>query len=37
VTADRLPPADTLALVDPATYEQGPPFGLLRRLRAEVA
>jgi cytochrome P450 len=36
VTADRLPPADTLALVDPATYEQGPPFGLLRRLRAEA-
>jgi cytochrome P450 len=24
---------DTLALVDPATYEAGPPFGLLRRLR----
>ncbi|MGY1710782.1 cytochrome P450 [Geodermatophilus sp. SYSU D00758] len=28
-------PADTTALVDPATYESGPPLDLLRRLRAE--
>ncbi|SFP59603.1 Cytochrome P450 [Geodermatophilus dictyosporus] len=27
-------PADTLALVDPAAYEDGPPLELLRRLRA---
>jgi len=27
-------PADALAVVDPATYEQGPPFAALRRLRA---
>jgi cytochrome P450 len=27
---------DTVALVDPATYEDGPPFELLRRLRAEA-
>jgi cytochrome P450 len=26
----------TVALVDPATYEVGPPFDLLRRLRAET-
>src|SRR3954466_5674944 len=26
----------TSALVDPVTYEQGPPFELLRRLRAEA-
>ncbi|WP_448628561.1 cytochrome P450 [Geodermatophilus sp. URMC 64] len=26
---------DTVPLVDPATYEDGPPFELLRRLRAE--
>jgi cytochrome P450 len=26
---------DTAVLVDPATYEDGPPFDLLRRLRAE--
>ncbi|SDC60115.1 Cytochrome P450 [Geodermatophilus telluris] len=32
----RLTPADTLALVDPATYEDGPPFALLARLRAEA-
>ncbi|WP_448638214.1 cytochrome P450 [Geodermatophilus sp. URMC 63] len=36
MSAVRLPPEDTLALVDPAAYEQGPPFGLLRRLRAEA-
>ncbi|WP_456598780.1 cytochrome P450 [Blastococcus sp. SYSU DS0616] len=28
--------ADTVALVDPVTYETGPPFELLRRLRAEA-
>ena len=28
---------DTSALVDPATYETGPPFEALRRLRAEAA
>jgi cytochrome P450 len=27
---------DTAVLVDPATYEDGPPFDLLRRLRAET-
>jgi cytochrome P450 len=27
---------DTAVLVDPATYEEGPPFELLRRLRAET-
>jgi cytochrome P450 len=27
---------DTAVLVDPATYEGGPPFELLRRLRAET-
>jgi cytochrome P450 len=27
---------DTAVLVDPATYEDGPPFELLRRLRAET-
>ncbi|MBB3084387.1 cytochrome P450 [Geodermatophilus sabuli] len=27
---------DTAVLVDPATYENGPPFELLRRLRAEA-
>ena len=27
---------DTTPLVDPATYEVGPPFDLLRRLRAET-
>jgi cytochrome P450 len=27
---------DTAVLVDPATYEDGPPFALLRRLRAET-
>ena len=27
---------DTAALVDPATYEDGPPFVVLRRLRAEA-
>jgi cytochrome P450 len=27
---------DTVPLVDPTTYEDGPPFGLLRRLRAEA-
>ncbi|MGY1620802.1 cytochrome P450 [Geodermatophilus sp. SYSU D00965] len=27
---------DTAVLVDPATYEEGPPFELLRRLRAEA-
>lgn len=27
---------DTVALVDPDTYESGPPFDLLRRLRAEA-
>ena len=27
-------PVDTTPLVDPATYEAGPPFELLRRLRA---
>ena len=26
---------DTVALVDPATHEDGPPFEVLRRLRAE--
>jgi cytochrome P450 len=26
--------ADTLAVVDPATYESGPPLGALRRLRS---
>ena len=35
-TAGPLSDADTLALVDPATYETGPPFGLLARLRAET-
>jgi cytochrome P450 len=29
-------PVPTVALVDPATYEVGPPFDLLRRLRAET-
>ena len=28
---------DTTPLVDPATYEVGPPFDLLRRLRAETS
>jgi cytochrome P450 len=28
--------ADSAALVDPATYETGPPFDLLRRLRDET-
>ncbi|WP_448612016.1 cytochrome P450 [Geodermatophilus sp. URMC 60] len=28
-------PADTACLVDPVTYEAGPPFDLLRRLRAD--
>ncbi|MGY1807030.1 cytochrome P450 [Blastococcus sp. SYSU D00669] len=28
--------SDVTPLVDPATYEDGPPFELLRRLRAEV-
>ena len=27
---------DTVALVDPATYEDGPPFELLHRLRSET-
>ena len=27
---------DTAVLVDPATYEEGPPFELLRRLRGET-
>ncbi len=36
MSADRLPAADTLALVDPAAYEDGPPFEVLRRLRAEA-
>jgi cytochrome P450 len=30
-------PADTQAVVDPATYEEGPPFEALRRLRADAA
>ena len=34
MTTHGLPPADTLAVVDPATYEDGPPFEALRRLRA---
>ncbi|SET27126.1 cytochrome P450 [Geodermatophilus poikilotrophus] len=29
-------PVDTAALVDPATYEDGPPFDLLHRLRADT-
>ena len=29
-------PVDTAPLVDPATYETGPPFELLRRLRADT-
>ena len=29
--------ADMLAVLDPATYETGPPFGALRRLRAGAA
>src|SRR3954451_10812848 len=29
-------PVDTVALVDPVTYETGPPFDLLGRLRAEA-
>ncbi|MBM7807876.1 cytochrome P450 [Geodermatophilus bullaregiensis] len=36
MTPDRRPLAGTAGLVDPATYEEGPPFGLLRRLRAEA-
>ena len=27
---------DTVALVDPATYEDGPPFEVPRRLRTET-
>ncbi|SFL57600.1 cytochrome P450 [Geodermatophilus ruber] len=34
MTRADLRPADALALVDPATYEDGPPFEVLRRLRA---
>ena len=29
-------PTPTVALVDPATYEEGPPLDLLRRLRADT-
>jgi cytochrome P450 len=35
VTATGVRAADTLAVVDPATYESGPPLEALRRLRAE--
>ena len=35
MTATRARAADTLAVVDPATYETGPPLAALRRLRAE--
>jgi cytochrome P450 len=35
VTATEARAADTLAVVDPATYESGPPLAALRRLRAE--
>jgi cytochrome P450 len=35
VTATGVRAADTLAVVDPATYESGPPLAALRRLRAE--
>jgi cytochrome P450 len=35
VTAADVRSADTLAVVDPATYESGPPLEALRRLRAE--
>jgi cytochrome P450 len=35
VTAADVRSADTLAVVDPATYENGPPLEALRRLRAE--
>ncbi len=35
MTATRVRAADTLAVVDPATYESGPPLAALRRLRAE--
>jgi cytochrome P450 len=35
VTSAPAGPVDTAALVDPLTYETGPPFGLLRRLRSE--
>ncbi|MGY1671924.1 cytochrome P450 [Geodermatophilus sp. SYSU D00710] len=36
VTAGGPAPGDTVALVDPATYEQGPPLALLRRLREQA-
>jgi cytochrome P450 len=36
VTALEVRAADTLAVVDPATYESGPPLEALRRLRAEA-
>ena len=29
-------PVDSAPLVDPATYEDGPPFALLHRLRGET-
>jgi cytochrome P450 len=35
VTVVEVRAADTLAVVDPATYESGPPLEALRRLRAE--
>ena len=35
MTATEVRAADTLAVVDPATYESGPPLAALRRLRAE--
>ncbi|MGY1694292.1 cytochrome P450 [Geodermatophilus sp. SYSU D00814] len=35
-TVPPLSDAETLALVDPVTYETGPPFDLLRRLRAQT-
>ncbi|MGY1664271.1 cytochrome P450 [Geodermatophilus sp. SYSU D00696] len=36
VTAGGPAPGDTVALVDPVTYEQGPPLALLRRLRGQA-
>jgi cytochrome P450 len=36
VTALEVRAADTLAVVDPVTYESGPPLEALRRLRAEA-
>ena len=37
MTAAHARAADALAVVDPATYQTGPPFEALRRLRAEGA